>query len=76
MCAYADENKLKKYLDIFEVLYYLKNMNNETIEQYYINFRKFENNEWTNQQWYDYCTMVLGELMNEHKDVFIRLKNR
>ena len=51
-------------------------MNNETIEQFYINFRKFENDEWTSEQWYDYCTMVLGELMNEHKDVFIRLKNR
>ena len=76
MCAYADENKLKKYLDIFEVLDYLKNMNNETIEQYFINLRKFENDEWTSQQWFDYCASVLGELMNEHKDVFIRLKNR
>jgi len=51
-------------------------MNNETIEQYFINLRKFENDEWTSQQWFDYCASVLGELMNEHKDVFIRLKNR
>ena len=51
-------------------------MTNERIEEYYTNFRKMENDEWTNQQWGDYCTMVLGELMEEHKDVFIRLKNR
>jgi hypothetical protein len=51
-------------------------MKQELIEQYYINLRKFERDEWTSQQWYDYCTMVLGELMNEHQDVFIRLKNR
>jgi len=74
--ACADENKLKKYLDIFEVLDYLKNMNNETIEQFYINFEKFKKDEWTSQQWYDYCSVVLCELMEEHKDVFIRLKNR
>jgi hypothetical protein len=51
-------------------------MNEQMIEQYFINLRKFENNEWTSQQWYDYCAMILGELMNEHKDIFIRLKNR
>lgn len=68
--------KLIKYLDILYSMRYIKNMKNETIEQYYINLRKFENDEWTSEQWYDYCTMVLGELMNEHKDVFIRLKNR
>jgi hypothetical protein len=50
-------------------------MKKEIIEQYYINLRKFENDEWTSQQWYDYCTSVLCELMEEHKDVFIRLKN-
>jgi len=51
-------------------------MNEQLIEQYYINLRKFETNEWTSQQWYDYCAMILGELMEAHKDVFIRLKNR
>ena len=51
-------------------------MNNETIEQYYINFEKFKNDEWTAQMWYDYCSVVLCELMEEHKDVLIRLKNR
>ena len=74
--ACAPENKLKKYLDKIEAMDYIKNMKNEMIEQYFANLRKFENGEWTSQQWYDYCSVVLGELMEEHKDVFIRLKNR
>jgi hypothetical protein len=51
-------------------------MTNELIEQYYINLHKLEKGEWKPEQWGDYCTMVLGELMEEHKDIFIRLKNR
>lgn len=51
-------------------------MNEQMIQQYFENLQKFSNNEWTSQQWYNYCTMVLGELMEEHKDIFIRLKNR
>lgn len=51
-------------------------MNEQMIKEYFINLRKYENNEWTSEQWYNYCTVVLGELMNEHKDIFIRLKNR
>ena len=41
-------------------------MTNELIEQYYINLHKLEKGEWKPEQWYDYCTMVLGELMEEH----------
>lgn len=51
-------------------------MTENQIKQYYENLEKFSRNEWTNQQWYDYCTVLLGELMEEHKDVFIRLKER
>jgi hypothetical protein len=51
-------------------------MKNELIEEYYKNLRKYENNEWSCQQWTDYCTMVLGELMLEHKDIFIRMRER
>lgn len=51
-------------------------MNEQLIQQYYQNLNKFSNGEWTSQQWYDYCTFVLGTLMEEHKEVFIRLKNR
>jgi hypothetical protein len=51
-------------------------MNEQLIEQYFTNLEKFKKDKWTSQQWYDYCSVVLGELMEEHKDVFIRLKNR
>lgn len=50
-------------------------MKQELIEQYFTNLRKFENDQWTSQQWFDYCFVVLSELMEEHKDVFIRLKS-
>jgi hypothetical protein len=51
-------------------------MTQQMIEQYYKNLEKFQNDEWTSDMWYVYCTSVLVELMEEHKDVFIRLKNR
>ena len=51
-------------------------MKEQLIEEYFENLEKVSKNQWTNQQWYDYCTAILGELMEEHKDVFIRLKNR
>ena len=51
-------------------------MNEQMIQQYFENLQKFSNNEWTSQQWYDYCAAILGQLMEEHKDIFIRLKNR
>ena len=53
-----------------------KNMNEKYVEQYYTMLEKFVKDEINQQQWYDYCTVVLGELMEEHKDVFVRLKNR
>jgi hypothetical protein len=51
-------------------------MTKDQIEQYYIMLEKFSRDEITQQQWYDYCTVVLGEMMLEHKDVFVRLKDR
>ena len=51
-------------------------MKKELIEQYYTNLIKFQNDEWTSDMWYAYCAAVLCELMEEHKDVFIQLKNR
>ena len=49
-------------------------MKKELIEEYYTNFLKYENKAWSSQQWYDYCTMILGELMKEHNDVYFELK--
>ena len=51
-------------------------MNTELIQEYYTNLQKFQNNEWTSDMWYIYCASVLDQLMEENKDVFIRLKNR
>jgi hypothetical protein len=55
--------KIKKYLDILELIAYLKTMTNELIEQYYTNLQKYASNEWTAIQWADYCTSTLGDLM-------------
>jgi hypothetical protein len=44
--------------------------------QYQENLDKVINGEWTLQQWYDYCSVILGEIMLLNQDVFIRLKNR
>jgi hypothetical protein len=54
--------------------------NNEYIQQiapqYYENLDKVTRGDWTLSQWYDYCSVVLGEIMLLNKDVFERLKNR
>jgi hypothetical protein len=51
-------------------------MNKDTANQYYAMLEKYECGEITQQQWFAYCAMVLEVLMEENKDVFIRLKNR
>ena len=51
---------------MFGILRFKSIMKPETIEQFYINFEKFKKDEWTSQQWYDYCSVVLCELMEEH----------
>jgi hypothetical protein len=50
-------------------------MDRQIINQYYDMLEKLEGNEISLQQWYEYCTMILGVLMEENKDVFTRLKN-
>ncbi len=44
--------------------------------QYQENLDKVTKGEWTLQQWHDYCSVILGEIMLLNQDVFIRLKNR
>ncbi len=51
-------------------------MNKEQTDQYYTNLIKFENGEWTLQQWQEYCTAVLEVIMEENKGLFIQLKDR
>ena len=47
---------------------------NRITPQYMDNLSKVTNGEWTLQQWYEYCSVVLGELMLLNKDMFERLK--
>jgi hypothetical protein len=51
-------------------------MNQQLIQQYYENLQKFYANQMSTQQWYEYCDEILEQLMEENKDVFLRLKNR
>ena len=76
MVKKRNENKLKKYLDKIRVLYYIKNMKQELVERYYDYHERLKKGELTIQQWNDLCLLLLGEIMEESKDVFIRLKNR
>jgi hypothetical protein len=74
--ACAPENKLKKYLDKIEAMDYIKNMKQELVERYYDYYDRLKKGELTIQQWNDLCLLLLQEIMEENKDVFIRLKNR
>lgn len=51
-------------------------MKKELVDRYYEAYRKLESNEITQQQWYDLCLQILGEIMEENKDVLVRLKDR
>lgn len=51
-------------------------MTKEQIETYYIEFEKLQKNEISYIEWGIFCTVLLEEIMEEHKDVFVRLKER
>jgi hypothetical protein len=51
-------------------------MDKQLTNQYYAMLEKYERDELTQQQWFAYCAMVLEVLMEENKDVFVRLKDR
>jgi hypothetical protein len=51
-------------------------MKNETIKRYNEMFAKFSKGEMTEKQWQYFCFEILGEVLEENKDVLIRLKNR
>jgi hypothetical protein len=44
-------------------------------ELYYKKYNQFLSGELTEQEWNEYCHAVLEELLEENKDVLIRLKN-
>ena len=51
-------------------------MDKQLTNQYYDMLEKFERREITQQQWYAFCASILSVIMEENKDVLVRLKNR
>ena len=51
-------------------------MDKALINQYYTMLEKVERKEITQQQWYAFCASILYVIMEENKDVFVRLKDR
>ena len=51
-------------------------MNKALTNQYYTMLDKVERKEITQQQWYAFCASILSVIMEENKDVLVRLKNR
>jgi hypothetical protein len=45
-------------------------------EEYERMFALVESQKITEEVWFDYCFKVLAKILNETKDVMIRLKNR
>jgi hypothetical protein len=45
-------------------------------KEYYEMYDKVQRGEITQEDWVDYCMKLLFEIMEDNKDVFIRLKNR
>ena len=66
--------KTKKVVVKITDLPYLKTMKNEMT--YNEMFAKFNVGKITEQEWKAFCLKVLCEVMEENKDVLIRLKNR
>ena len=45
-------------------------MNND----YYEMFAKVKDGQITEQDWFDYCSEMLNKIMEDNKDIFIRMK--
>ena len=46
------------------------------IAEYKEMFAKVQAGQITEQAWFDYCFETLSEIMEDNKDIFIRLKTR
>lgn len=45
-------------------------------EKYFEMYDAVQRGDITQEVWVEYCMNLLSDIMEEHKDVFIRLKNR
>lgn len=49
-------------------------MTREQVTQYYQKMDQWQSGKITDNEWYMFCTVILGELLDENRDVLIRLK--
>jgi hypothetical protein len=49
---------------------------NVNSEEYTTKLKQFVNGEISEEEWKEYCTVLLEEIMEDAKDVFIRMKER
>jgi len=47
----------------------------EATKQYDLMWKKVRVGEITEQEWKDFCFETLSQILEDHKDIFIRLKN-
>ena len=45
------------------------------MSDYYIKYEQFINGVITKDEWYQYCYSILSDIMEQNRDVFIRMKN-
>ena len=55
-------------------MWYTKNMKRE--QQYAENWVKVNKGEMSEQEWMEYTTQLFAEILDENKDVMVRLKHR
>ena len=60
------------------LLHNTNNMNpsNLNYSQYKEMFAKVQAGQITEQVWFDYCFETLSQILEDNKDIFVRLKNR
>lgn len=51
-------------------------MTKEQVQEYYNNYNAMLNGDFSEEGWCKFCESFLHEIMEEHKDVLIRLKER
>lgn len=51
-------------------------MTREQIQSYFELYERVQRDEVSQSYWQDFCTVLLEGIMEEHKDVFVRLKER
>ena len=49
---------------------------NQLSSEYDKMYNQMKSGEISDQEWYDYCANLLGDILDDNKDVMVRLKNR